>query len=82
MNEDNKNRIIWGLKVLALGLYCLLTIAVCAGVWNHCDEKEVCLGAVVLLIANGLLAWRYARRIGQDRKAAKKAAAEKKPEKE
>ena len=76
MNEDNKKRIIWGLKVLALGLYCLLTIAVCAGVWTCCDEKEVCLGAIVLLIANGLLAWRYARRIGQDRKAAKKAAAE------
>jgi hypothetical protein len=82
MNEDNKKRIIWGLKVLALGLYCLLTIAVCAGVWNCCDEKEVCFGAIVLLIANGLLAWRYPRRIGQDRKAAKKAAAEKKPEKE
>lgn len=78
MNEDNKNRIIWGLKVLALVIYCLLTIAVCAGVWNYCAEKEVCLGAGVLLIANGLLAWRYARRIGQDGKA----AAEKKPEKE
>lgn len=54
MNNDNKNRIIEGAKKVALVAYALLTIAVCAGVWNFCPEKAVCWGAGLLLACNGL----------------------------
>ena len=38
----------------SLAAYGLLTIAVCAGVWNFCKEPAICWGAGLLLIANGI----------------------------
>lgn len=52
MDNDNKNRLIEGAKKLALIVYGVLTIGVCAGVWNYCPEKTVCLWALVLGLAN------------------------------
>ena len=63
MTDDNKNRLIEGAKKLALIVYGVLTIAVCAGVWNYCPEKTVCLWALVLGLANfaGIVVlWRMA----------------------
>lgn len=52
--NDNKSNIIEGAKKIALAAYGLLTIAVCAGVWNTNKESAICWGAGVLLICNAL----------------------------
>lgn len=57
MNEDNKNRMLWGAKVFALVIYVILTIATCAGVWNFCPEPFVKWCAGFLFAANGLIAY-------------------------
>lgn len=63
MNEDNKNRVKWGLDVLAIVIAVLVVIAVCAAVWNYCPEPFVKVLAGVLLIANGYLIYRFAKKI-------------------
>ena len=52
--NDNKSNIIEGAKKIALAAYGLLTIAVCAGVWNFCPEKTICWGAGLLLACNAI----------------------------
>lgn len=49
---DNKSRIKWGLKTLALVLYGLLTIATCAGVWNYNPEGFIKWCALALGLCN------------------------------
>ena len=34
MNDFNKTNVKWGFKVLYLFVFAILTIAVCAGIWN------------------------------------------------
>ena len=54
MKEKNNSNIVEGVKKIALAAYGLLTIAVCAGVWNANKESAICWGAGVLLICNAL----------------------------
>lgn len=61
MNEENKNRVKWGLNVLAIVVAALVTIAVCAGVWNYCPEPLIKVLAGVLFVAVGYLIYRFAR---------------------
>lgn len=63
MNEDNKNRMKWGLDVLAIAIAIITVIAVCAGVWNYCPEPFVKVLAGVLFLADGYLIYRFAKRI-------------------
>lgn len=53
MNQENKNRTAWGLKVLALAIFFILTVAVCSGVWSYCPEPWVKWCAIALLVVNG-----------------------------
>lgn len=63
MEQDNKNRVVWGLEVAALVLYVLITIATCAGVWNFCPEKFVKVLAGILFLVNGYAAFQKARKL-------------------
>ena len=54
MDSYNKNRIITGLKVLAIVVWALLTIAVCCGVWTYCPEPAITWLAGALIFANGI----------------------------
>lgn len=58
MTEDNKNRIAMGITVILMAVWALLTIATCAGVWNHCPEKAVKVFAFLLMAFNGVAIWR------------------------
>ena len=63
MNEDNKNRMKWGLDVLAIFVAAIVVIAVCAAVWNYCPEPFVKVLAGVLFIADGYLIYRFAKKL-------------------
>lgn len=56
MKENSVNIVKW-VKVIVLALYCLLTIATCAGVWNFCPEPFVKWCAGFLFAANGFIAY-------------------------
>lgn len=56
MKENNKDIVKW-VKVIILALYCLLTIATCAGVWNFCKEPLVNWAAGILMAANCFIAY-------------------------
>lgn len=56
MKENNKDIVKW-VKVIILALYCLLTIATCAGVWSFCPEPFVKWCAGILMAANGFIAY-------------------------
>jgi len=43
----------WGLKVLALAIFVILTVAVCSGAWSYCPESWVKWCAAALLVVNG-----------------------------
>ena len=61
MEQDNKNRIEWGLEVLALILWLVATIWVCASAWNYCPETTTKVVAAVLLAANAYAFYRKAK---------------------
>lgn len=62
MKENNKGIVKW-VKVIILALYCLLTIATCAGVWNFCKEPLVNWAAGILMAANGFIAYLAFRQV-------------------
>lgn len=51
------------LKIAALAVYALLTIATCAGVWNYCPEAAVKWFAFALFVCNGFSIYRHAKRL-------------------
>ena len=68
MNNENKTRIIYGIKMLALVLYIILTIITCAGVWNYNPEGFVKWCAFALAICNGILSVKYFLRLRKEYK--------------
>jgi hypothetical protein len=66
MNNDNKKRTTIGAKRIALAAYALLTIAVCAGVWNFCPETAVKIGAGLLSVANAISIVAMWKKSGED----------------
>ena len=60
---DNNSRIKKGIKIIALALYGLLTIATCAGVWNFCPEPAVKWFTAALFAANAGVIWYLAKTI-------------------
>ena len=58
MNKDNKDRLIWGAKMLALVAWLGLTAMTVAGVWNYNPEKTICVVAGILSAWNVALAVR------------------------
>lgn len=50
MNEDNKNRMGYGLKIVGLTLCAIITIIVCVGIWNNTANAEgIQIAASILL---------------------------------
>ena len=58
MNMENKNKVLWWLKLIALIAWAFATIITCAGVWNYCPESFVKAVAVALFAANGYAIYR------------------------
>lgn len=59
MNNDNKNRILKGLRMLALVIWLVLVIITCAGVWNFDKEEGFVRWCAFLLMAVNLFAISY-----------------------
>ena len=59
MNNDNKNRILMGLRMLALVIWLVLVIITCAGVWNFDKEEGFVRWCAFLLMAVNLCAIGY-----------------------
>lgn len=68
--NDNKLRVVLGLKMLALLIYIGLTIITCVGVWNFNPEGFVKWCALALAICNGILAVKYYIRLKDEYVAA------------
>jgi len=60
MKENSVNILKW-VKLIAIALYCILTFATCAGVWNFCPEPFVKWCAGFLFAANGLAIYAIAK---------------------
>lgn len=56
---DNKLEAKKFISAVALVIYALITIAVCAGVWNFCPQGAVKAGAGILLAANGIVVYKW-----------------------
>lgn len=54
MNQDNKDRLLWGAKMLGLVAWLVLTIMTVAGVWNYNPERTI------KVVAGLLGAWNVA----------------------
>ena len=63
MKTDNNLRFAYGLKIAALVLWGILTIITCAGVWNANPEGFVKWCAAALLLTNGIVLWRFAKKL-------------------
>ena len=63
MDPSNKMRLVLGLKMLALVIYCGLTIITCDGVWNFNPEGFVKWCALALGLCNAFLAVKYYLRL-------------------
>ena len=66
MSNENKDRLILGLKIIGLIVVAILTVIVCAGVWNARGEvfAQVCAG--ILIVANVIVLWCLGKRISAD----------------
>ena len=63
MNEKNKSELAFFAKILALAVWGLISIITFAGVLNYCPESFVKWCAGIVLVMNGIIIWRYARRL-------------------
>ena len=65
MNEQNKENVSWGVKVLMLFIWALLTIATCAGVWSFCPEFFVKILAGGLFASNGFAIYKLGKKVNK-----------------
>lgn len=70
MDQDNKLRLVFGLKMLALVIYAVLTAITCAGVWNYNPEGFIKWCALAMGLCNGALAVKYYLRLKREYDAA------------
>ena len=54
MNEFNKGNMKWGLKVLLIFVWAILSVATCAMVWNFIPNVLGKVAALALLGFNGV----------------------------
>ena len=62
----NKTRLEMGAKVIALVIFGMLTIVVCAGVWNYCPEAWVKWAAGALFACNGFAIYKLGKKVSED----------------
>ena len=63
---DNRLETKRFVSAVALVIYALITIAVCAGVWNFCPVRTVKVLAGVLLAANAVVVVKWYKNIRRD----------------
>ena len=63
---DNRLETKRFVNAVALVIYALVTIAVCAGVWNFCPAGTVKVLAGVLLAANAVVVVKWYKNIRRD----------------
>ena len=69
MTERNKIDLLLFAKLGALAFWGVFAIIAFAGVLNYCPEVPVKWCSGIVLICNGLVLWRYARRLVRERNA-------------
>lgn len=73
MDTFNKIRTAYGLKMIAFGIYAMLTIIVCSAIWTCCHETLVMWGAGIILAGNGIMIWRFGKRLYKEYREASRA---------
>ena len=63
MQKNEKIRYAYGLKTIALGMWAILTIITCNGVWNYAPEALTKWSAVITLVLTLLVIWRFGKRL-------------------
>lgn len=71
MNDKNKNEFAFFAKMAFLFVWGMLTIVTFAGVLNYCPEAFVKWCAGIVFAMNGIIIWRYARRLVKEHDEAK-----------
>lgn len=66
MNEKNKARWVYDLKMIAILMWMVLTVITCVGVWNYNPEGFVKWCALALALCNGVIAVKYYLRLKAD----------------
>lgn len=66
MNEFNKGNMKWGLKVLFLFIWALLTVAICSAVWTFVPEVAIKVAAGALFAANVVEIVKLGKRISKE----------------
>jgi len=69
MTERNKTDLLLFAKLGVLVVWGILTIITFAGVLNYCPETFVKWCAGILLVCNGFIFWRFAKRLTDERNA-------------
>lgn len=69
MTERNKLSLVLYAKLTVLFIWGALAIINFAGVMNYCPESFVKWCAAILLIGNGVLIWRYGKRLVDEKNA-------------
>ena len=59
-------KLVYGLKMTALVVWALLTIITCSGVWNYNPESFIKWCAAALLVCNGIVVWRFGKRLSNE----------------
>lgn len=66
MDEKNKARWVYDLKMIAIFMWMVLTVITCVGVWNYNPEGFVKWCALALAVCNGVIAVKYYLRLKAD----------------
>lgn len=71
MNDKNKSELAFFAKILALAVWGIISIITFAGVLNYCPEPFVKWCAGIVLVMNGIIIWRYVRRLVKEHEESK-----------
>lgn len=63
MTQENKDRMVNGVKMIGLAILAILTIIVCIAAWNANAEPFAKVSSILLLIGNGIAIWRLGKRL-------------------
>lgn len=67
MEQENKNRLVRGGKILALFAYALITIITCSAVWNAGVGAFLSVVAFALLASNGYVIYNEVKKLKEDK---------------
>ena len=73
MQKIVKIRCAYGLKTIVLGIWAVLTVITCNGVWNYAPEAFTKWSAVITLVLTLLVIWRFGKRLYKEYREASRA---------